>query len=153
MTFADVPADSQVQRAFQTHAKNTFNVSVSYEGGDGATLLKGQEVKRDPKTGDIFLAPLVDSIRDQGFDLTGCMVLYWSEAEKVYVFAGVFPAIKLNQKISMAELNAQNVIQIKLRPQAAVAGRTAKRTIQEQNSLDDSQPPIQQSSVAPQTQR
>jgi len=83
----------------------------------------------------------MESIRQQGFALDNCMVSYWSEAEGVQVFAGVHP-IKQDQKIAVSELNAQQVIQIKLRPQSGVlqGQRGSKRSFKSLGSLPDDAP-------------
>ena len=65
--------------------------------------------------------PLIDMIRESGFDCDNCIVSYWSPTEGVYVFVGKFPANVIGKSIPAADVNGQTTIQIKLRPQTGAS--------------------------------
>jgi len=89
-------------------------VKVITDGAEDCTF-KNQAVMRDPDTGDILLAALVENIRHKGSPTDSCSVFYWSEVDRSWVFSSRTP-IPPDIRIPISDLNAQNIIQIKLRP-------------------------------------
>jgi len=66
------------------------------------------------------------------------MLQYWSESDNAWVLTGCTPLMP-DAKISISELNAQNLIKIKLRPanMALNNSRQAKRNYTTMASLPD----------------
>ena len=93
---------------------STYNVQVDCENDDGSSLLKNLQIPVD-QAGNVYLSPLVDSIAQKGFNVDSCKCFYYSESDEAWVLAGPVP-LQADQKISIDELNAQNLIKIKLRP-------------------------------------
>ena len=114
-----------------------FNVQVDSEDVEGTTLLKNQQVPRD-QDGSVFLTPLVNSLSQKGFNTDNCRLQYWSDSDQAWVLVGCTP-LQPDVKISMQELNAQNLIKIKLHPVNAApnSNRAAKRNYVQMTSLPD----------------
>ena len=93
---------------------STYNVQVDCEDNDGYTLLKNIQIPVD-QAGNVFLSPLVDSVAQKGFNVENCRCFYYSESDEAWVLVAPIQQ-QPDQKISIDELNAQNLIKIKLRP-------------------------------------
>lgn len=115
ITFADFPGDSQVQKALLTTSKgankSTINVKVSIDDSQRKSplLLKNVKIESDPITAEILLCPLVDEIGRMGVEVENSVISYWSELDSLFVLVGCYP-LDSDKKISLNELNAQNVI-------------------------------------------
>lgn len=64
-------------------------MSIGY-GQEEDTLFKNLKVQRDA-SGDILLAPLLESVRSNGIDVNNSSVTYWDAVNKTYVFVGKYP--------------------------------------------------------------
>lgn len=93
------------------HLRNPINVTVSFDGEE-PTLLKNQRVSYDA-LGNILLAPLLESLTQQGFEVDG-QVLYFSDKDKNYVLAGKYP-LPGTAAVPNDELDQSRPLQIKLR--------------------------------------
>lgn len=63
-----------------------------------------------------MLAPLIESIKDQGFSIRNHVVSYFSQTDRAYVFVAKDP-IPEDYIILMSDLDKSNPnLQIKLRP-------------------------------------
>ena len=132
ISFMDMGADSQVQRAFQQR-RNTINVSIGFDQQED-NLLKNQRVQRDPYSGDILLAPLLEQIRVLGIECNNCVITYWSQKDKTYVFVGKYP-LPAETKIPEIDIAGQPTIQIKLRQQQGSPSGRQQRSVNRMASL------------------
>jgi len=65
--------------------------------------------------GNLLLAPLIESIKSDGFHVAGHVISYFSASENMFVFVGCDP-IPEQSTMQIFELDTNNPLQIKLRP-------------------------------------
>jgi hypothetical protein len=82
------PEYSRGLPAFRT---DFLNVTIEYEDKIGRKhLFKNRNVQYDT-FGNILLAPLLENIKEEGFNMANHIVSYYSHTEKVLVFVGKEP--------------------------------------------------------------
>jgi len=65
--------------------------------------------------GNVLLAPLINQIREQGFDAKNHAVMYYSEQDSAYIFVQKDP-VPESACIPLEELDMSKPIKIKLKP-------------------------------------
>lgn len=86
-----------------------MKVSIDDSQRKPPLLLKNVKIESDPITAEILLCPLVDEICRMGVEVQNSVISYWSELDSLFVLVGCYP-LDSDKKISLNELNAQNVI-------------------------------------------
>ena len=89
-------------------------MTIGFDGEDQPTLLKNQRIYYDTN-GDILLAPLLDTLGQQGFDFENWVVTYFSDKDQNNVFVSKYP-VPADSTIPIGDLTPSNPLQIKLRP-------------------------------------
>ena len=92
-----------------------INLSIEIEGSNEKTLIKNVAAIVDQDC-NLFLAPLLESIKQKGFDdIAGAVIKYYSWPDQQFVFVGKDP-IPENEVITFKELNTDKPLRIQLKP-------------------------------------
>lgn len=92
-----------------------LNVTIEYEDKVGRKhLFKNRNVQYD-NDNNILLAPLLENIKEEGFNMANHIVSYYSHTEKVLVFVGKDP-VKPDSSIMPSELDPSTPLLISLKP-------------------------------------
>jgi hypothetical protein len=100
-------------------APETLTVSLEYDSKDDKFIFKRQRLTYDMQ-GNVLLAPLINQIREQGFDAKGHSVMYYSEQDSAYIFVHKDP-VPESACIALEELDVSKPIKIKLKPVLATS--------------------------------
>lgn len=98
-----------------------MTLTLEYEGTDDKCIFKNQKASYDSSC-NLLLAPLINAMREQGFDSRGHSVLYFANSFNAFVFVGKDP-IPESACIALDEIDISKPIRIKLRPNG---GKTAQ---------------------------
>ena len=99
-------------------------------GSEDKELIKNVRVSKDAHD-RLIIASVCDRLRDQGFNVTGTMVSYYSPAEEMYIFLGKDPIPPERDGIGMTNLNKSR-LHLKFRP-----GQDSPKTNPAATSLDN----------------
>ena len=88
-------------------------------------MFKNMDIKTDA-SGNLRLAPLLEDIKNLGFDMKNHVVSYFSDQDEVFVFVGKDP-VPANSTIQLFELNPNTPLRIRLRSSEPTSKSQDKR--------------------------
>lgn len=100
-------------------------------GSEDKELIKNVRVSKDAHD-RLLIGSVCDRLREQGFNVTGTMVSYYSPAEEMYIFLGKDPIPHEKDGIGMTNLNKSR-LHLKFRP----GQDSSPKTGQAMGSLDN----------------
>ena len=91
-----------------------MTLTLEYEGKEDRFIFKNQKASYD-ECNNLLLAPLINAIREQGFESKNHSVLYFASSYNAFVFVAKDP-IPESANITLDEIDVSKPIRIKLRP-------------------------------------
>ena len=88
-------------------------MTLEYEGKE-KYILKNQRVEYDSQS-NLLLAPLIERVKEQGFEAKGHVITYYSVSDHAFVFVNKDP-IPSDFSVSLDEIDITKPLHIKLRP-------------------------------------
>lgn len=107
-------ASPKKEGRFKAAGPESVTLTLEYEGKEDRFIFKGQKAAYDSHN-NLLLAPLINAVREQGFESRGHSVLYFASSFNAFVFVAKDP-IPDSAAIALDEVDLSKPLRVKLRP-------------------------------------
>ena len=102
------------QKSFRQYTFDKINVTIEQENRAEKTMFKNKSIVFDANN-NLLVAPLLQSIKDDGFNLKEHTINYYSNSDQAFIFLGKDP-IAETSSIEIFELDPQQALRLKISP-------------------------------------